>query len=148
MVYKWPLTIEDVVIKWNEMKLKCLKYSSLNIVNFFTRSQIKVDLQLKRFSNVRLRPAFPLLQSHYSNMSRFSVFLRVPLGSHWGHGFPIFLRSYYGLNLAYPSVLFEGHFYSILIWLIFLTNAKILMLHITLMTQHRIHVQQTYLVYY
>ena len=91
VVYKWPLTIEDVVTKWNEIKLKCLKFCSLNIVDFFARLQTKVDLQLKRFSKVRLGPAFPLLWPHYSNMSRFSGLLRVPLG---GHDFKIFLRSY------------------------------------------------------
>ena len=75
-------------IKW--IKLKCLKFCSLNIVDFFARSQKKVDLQLKRFSKIRLIPAFPLLQPHYGNMSSFQIFW----GSHWVHSFPIFLRSY------------------------------------------------------
>ena len=74
VVYKWPLTIEDVVTKWNEIKLKCLKFCSLNIVGFFARLQTKVDLQLKRFSKVRLGPAFPFFTA--PNMSRFSGFLR------------------------------------------------------------------------
>ena len=58
-VYKWPLTIEDVVIKWTEIKLKCLKFCSLKV-----EVQIKVDLQWKRFSKIRLGPPFPLLRSH------------------------------------------------------------------------------------
>ena len=37
VVYEWPLTIEDVVIKFDEIKLKCLKFCSLNIVDFFAR---------------------------------------------------------------------------------------------------------------
>ena len=37
VVHKWPLTIEDVVIKLDEIKLKCLKFCSLNIVDFFAR---------------------------------------------------------------------------------------------------------------
>ena len=84
VVYKWPLTIEDVVTKWNEIKLKCLKFCSLNIVGFFARLQTKVDLQLKRFSKVRLGPAFPFLRP--LTCPAFQVF--------WGHDFPIFLRPY------------------------------------------------------
>ena len=86
VVYKWPLTLEDVVTKWNEIKLKCLKFCSLNIVGIFARLQTKVDLKLKGFSKVRLGPAFPLLRLHCGNMSRISGFW----GSHWGHDFPFF----------------------------------------------------------
>ena len=105
--------------------LKCFKFCSLNIADFFARSQIKVDLQLKRFFKIRLGPAFPLLRPHFNNMSCFS-----------------------GFFLTYPTVLFQDHFYSISILLIFFTNPKILILQVTWMTQHRIHVQQTYLVYH
>ena len=97
VVCKWHLTIKDVVIKWNEMKLKCLKFCSLNIVGFFARSQIKVDLQLKIFSKIRLGPAFPLLRPHYGNMSRFSGFLRVPLGSQFSDFSKVLLGSQFGV---------------------------------------------------
>ena len=97
VVCKWPFTIKDVVIKWNKIKLKCLKFCSLNIVGFFTRSQIKVDLQLKKFSKIRLGPAFPLLRPHCSNMSRFSGFLRVPLGSQFSDFSKVLLGSQFGV---------------------------------------------------
>ena len=97
VVCKWHLTIKDVVIKWNEMKLKCLKFCSLNIVGFFARSQIKVDLQLKIFSKIRLGPAFPLLRPHYGNMSRFSGFLRVPLGLRFSYFSKVLLGSQFGV---------------------------------------------------
>ena len=97
VVYKRLLRIEDVVIKWNEMKLKCLKFCSLNIVGFFPRLQIKVDLQLKRFSKIRLGPAFPLLRTHYGNMSRFSGFLRIPLGSRFSNFSKALLGSQFGV---------------------------------------------------
>ena len=81
----------------NEIKLKCLKFCSLTIVGFFARSQIKVDLQLKIFSKIRLGPAFPLLRPHYGNMSRFSGFLRVPLGSQFSDFSKVLLGSQFGV---------------------------------------------------
>ena len=81
----------------NEMKLKCFKFCSLNIVGFFAMSLIKVDLQLKRFSKIRLGPAFALLRPHYSNMSRFLGFLRVPLGSQFSNFSKVLLRSEFGV---------------------------------------------------
>ena len=79
------------------MKLKCFKFCSLNIIGFFAMSQIKVDLQLKIFSKIRLGPAFALLRPHYSNMSRFSGFLRVPLGSQFSNFSKVLLRSQFGV---------------------------------------------------
>ena len=79
------------------MKLKCFKFCSLNIVGFFAMSLIKVDLQLKRFSKIRLGPAFALLRPHYSNMSRFLGFLRVPLGSQFSNFSKVLLRSEFGV---------------------------------------------------
>ena len=93
VVHKWPLTIENAIIKSNEMKLKCLKFCSLNIASFFRRSQIKVDLQLKRFSKITLGPAFPVLQAHYGNMSRFLGFLSFPLGSRFSNFSKVLLGS-------------------------------------------------------
>ena len=61
------------------------------------RSQIKVELQLKRFSKIRLGPAFPLLQHHYGNMSRFSGFSRVPLGSRFSDFSKVLLWSKSGV---------------------------------------------------
>ena len=84
---KWPF------IKSNEIKLKCLKFCSLNIVSFFRRSQIKVDLQLKRFSKITLGPAFPVLRAHYGNMSRFLGFLSFPLGSRFSNFSKVLLGS-------------------------------------------------------
>ena len=46
------------------------------------------------------------------------------------------------LNLVHPSLRFN--FYLILIWLIAFTKVKTLMLQVMLMTQHPIHLQQTY----
>ena len=59
---------------------------SLNIVGFFARSQIKVDLKLKRFSKIRLGPAFPILRQFLSVPlgSWFSDFSKVLLGSQFG----------------------------------------------------------------
>ena len=74
-----------------------MKFCSLNIVGFFARSQIKVDLQLKIFSKIRLGPAFPLLRPHYGNMSRFSGFLRVPLGSQFSDFSKVLLGSQFGV---------------------------------------------------
>ena len=79
------------------MKLKCSKFCSLNIVVFFARSQIIVDLQLNFFSKIRLGPAFPLLRPHCSNMSRFSGFLRVPLGSQFSEFSKVLLGSQLGV---------------------------------------------------
>ena len=79
------------------MKLKCLKFRFLNIVGFFTRSQIEVNLQLKRLSKIRLGPAFPLLRLRYGNMSRFSDFLRVPLGSQFSDFSTFLLESQFGV---------------------------------------------------
>ena len=39
VVYKWPLRIETTVIKLNEIKLKCLKFCSLNSVAFCARKK-------------------------------------------------------------------------------------------------------------
>ena len=50
VVYNWPWKIETVVIRLNQMKLKCLKFCFLNSVAFCARTQIKVDLKLKSFS--------------------------------------------------------------------------------------------------
>ena len=97
VVYKRRLRIEAVVFKWNEIKLKCFKFCFLNIVDFFPRLQIKVDLQLKRFSKIRLGPAFPLLRTHYGNMSRFSGFLRIPLGSRFSNFSNALLGSQFGV---------------------------------------------------
>ena len=74
-----------------------MKFCSLTIVGFFARSQIKVDLQLKIFSKIRLGPAFPLLRPHYGNMSRFSGFLRVPLGSQFSDFSKVLLGSQFGV---------------------------------------------------
>ena len=79
------------------MKLKCLKFCSLNIVGFFARSQVKVDLQFKRFSKIRLGPAFPLLRPDCSNMSCFSSFSRVSLGSRFPDFFKVLLGSQFGV---------------------------------------------------
>ena len=128
----------------NETKLKCLKFCSLNIVGFFARLKTKVDLQLKRFSKVRLGSAFPLLRPHYGNMSRFSGFLRVPLGSRFSDFSKVLLGSQFGVTQG--SVL--GPLLFNVDMINFFTNAKILMLQVMLMTKHRIHVQQTYLVYH
>ena len=79
------------------MKLKCLKFCSLNIVRFFARSQVKVDLQFKRFSKIRLGSAFPLLRPDCSNMSCFSSFSRVSLGSRFPDFFKVLLGSQFGV---------------------------------------------------
>ena len=50
VVYNWPWKIETVVIRLNQIKLKCLKFCFLNSVAFCARTQIKVDLKLKSFS--------------------------------------------------------------------------------------------------
>ena len=81
----------------NETKLKCLKFCSLNFVGFFARLQTKVDLQLKKFSKVRLGPTFLLLRPHYGNMSRFSGFLRGPLGSRFYDFSKVLLGSQFGI---------------------------------------------------
>ena len=61
------------------------------------RSQIKEDLQLKRFSKIRLGPAFPLLRPHFSNMSCFSGFLKVSLGSRFSNFSKVVLGSQFGV---------------------------------------------------
>ena len=74
-----------------------MKFFSLNIVGFFARLQIKADLHLKRFSKIRLGPTFPPLRLHYSNMSRFSGFLRVPIGSRFSNFSKILIGSQFGV---------------------------------------------------
>ena len=61
------------------------------------KSQIKEDLQLKRFFKIRLGPAFPLLRPHFSNMSCFSGFLKVPLGSRFSNFSKVLLGSQFGV---------------------------------------------------
>ena len=61
------------------------------------RSQIKEDLQLKRFFKIRLGPAFPLLRPHFSNMSCFSGFLKVSLGSRFSNFSKVVLGSQFGV---------------------------------------------------
>ena len=95
VVYKWPLTIEDVVTEWNEIKVFEVLFSKF--VGFFARLQTKVDLQLKKFSKVRLGPTFLLLRPHYGNMSRFSGFLRGPLGSRFYDFSKVLLGSQFGI---------------------------------------------------
>ena len=74
-----------------------MKFCSVTIVGFFARSQIKVDLQLKIFSKIRLRPAFSILRPHYGSMSGFSGFLRVPLGSQFSDFSKVLLGSQFGV---------------------------------------------------
>ena len=89
--------------------MKCLKFCSLTIVGFFARSQIKVDLQLKIFSKIRLGPGFPLLRPHYGNMFPFSGFLRVPLRSQFSDFSKVLLRSRFGVpqGSAFGPLLFN-----------------------------------------
>ena len=61
------------------------------------RSQIEVNLQLKRHSKIRLGPAFPLLRPHFGNMSRFSGFSRVSLGSQFSDFSKFLLESQFGV---------------------------------------------------
>ena len=87
-----------------------MKFCSLNIVGFFASSQIKVELKLKIFPKIRLGPAFPLLRPHYGNMSRFSGFLRVPLGSQFSDFFKVLRRSQFGVlqGFALGPLLFNN----------------------------------------
>ena len=91
-------TFRGLQMNLNEIKLKCLKFCSLNIVGFFAELQTKVDLQLWRFSKVRLGPAFPHLRPHYGNVPRFSGFLRVPLGSRFSDLSKVLLGSQFGVS--------------------------------------------------
>ena len=75
---------------------------------------MKVDSQLKIFSKIRLGPTFPLLRPHYGNMSHFSGFLRVSLGSQFSYFSKVLLGSQFGVPQGF---LLQGS-----------TNAKILML--------------------
>ena len=79
-----------------------MKFCSLNISGFFARSQIKVDLQLKIFSKIRLGPAFPFLRPRYGNMSCFSGFLRIPLESQFSD-FSSFSKVLRGSQFGVPQ---------------------------------------------
>ena len=57
----------------------------------------KSRLVVKKIFQDRLGPAFALLRPHYSNMSRFLGFLRVPLGSQFSNFSKVLLRSEFGV---------------------------------------------------